>query len=198
MTRAVTEDDYARTAELDSSIQRAAATFRWTGSWHTVFITVDRFDGLPLTSDFETQLGAEIEPFRMAGHDLEIESPVYVSLAVALSVCVDPDYYRGDVEAALIELFSNRLLPDGRRGLFHPDNFTFGQPVYMSPLVAAAQAVPGVTSVQVVAFEPQGVHAASGIASGVLPMGRLQIARLDNDPSFPEHGVFELTLGGGK
>ena len=45
--RAVTEADYARTAELDHSVQRAAATFRWTGSWHTVFITVDRFDGLP-------------------------------------------------------------------------------------------------------------------------------------------------------
>jgi predicted phage baseplate assembly protein len=73
--RAVTEADYARTAELDTSIQRAAATFRWTGSWHTVFITVDRFAGLPLTSEFEAQLGREIEPYRMAGHDLEIDSP---------------------------------------------------------------------------------------------------------------------------
>ena len=51
----------ARTAELDTSIQRAAATFRWTGSWHTVFITVDRFDGLPLTNDFEAQLRREID-----------------------------------------------------------------------------------------------------------------------------------------
>jgi len=29
-------------------------------------------------------------------------------------------------------------------------------------------------------------------------MGRLEIARLDDDPSFPEHGVLELTMGGGK
>ena len=55
--RAVTEADYASKAELDQSVQRAAATFRWTGSWHTVFISVDRFDGLPLTSDFESQAG---------------------------------------------------------------------------------------------------------------------------------------------
>jgi hypothetical protein len=31
----------------------------------------------------------------------------------------------------------------------------------------------------------------------VLPMGRLEIARLDDDPSFPERGVLDLTFGGG-
>ena len=41
-----------------------------------------------------------------------------------------------------------RDLPDGRRGLFHPDNFTFGQPVYLSRLYAAAHAVDGVDSVE--------------------------------------------------
>ncbi len=29
-------------------------------------------------------------------------------------------------------------------------------------------------------------------------MGRLDVAQLDNDPNFPERGVFGLTLGGGK
>ena len=29
-------------------------------------------------------------------------------------------------------------------------------------------------------------------------MGRLEIARLDNDPNFPERGVLALTVGGGK
>jgi hypothetical protein len=28
-------------------------------------------------------------------------------------------------------------------------------------------------------------------------MGRLEIARLDDDPSFPERGVLDLTFGGG-
>jgi hypothetical protein len=28
-------------------------------------------------------------------------------------------------------------------------------------------------------------------------MGRLEIARLDNDPNFPERGTLTLTLGGG-
>ena len=35
--RAVTEADYAEVIARDSRVQSAAATFRWTGSWHTVF-----------------------------------------------------------------------------------------------------------------------------------------------------------------
>ena len=43
--RAVTATDYAAAAERRSEVQRAAATFRWTGSWHTVFVTADRQNG---------------------------------------------------------------------------------------------------------------------------------------------------------
>jgi predicted phage baseplate assembly protein len=196
--RAVTEDDYARTAEMDSSIQRAAATFRWTGSWHTVFITVDRFDGFPLTSDFETQLRAEIEPYRMAGHDLEIDTPRYVSLEIAMFVCVQPDYFRSDVRAALLDVFSSRTFADGRKGLFQPDFFTFGQTVYLSALYAAAQAVEGVASVQITTFQRQGLPETSGLTNGFLAMNRLEIARLDNDPDFVERGIFTIDLGGGR
>jgi predicted phage baseplate assembly protein len=196
--RAVTEADYARTAEFDTSIQRAAATFRWTGSWHTVFITVDRFDGLPLTNEFEAQLRREIEPYRMAGHDLEIDSPQYVPLEIEMFVCVKPDYFRSDVEAALLDIFSNRVLPDGSKGLFQPDFFTFGQTVYLSPLYAAAQAVAGVASVDITVFQRQSLPATSGLTSGFLTMDRLEIARLENDPNFAERGLFTLKLGGGR
>jgi hypothetical protein len=196
--RAVTEDDYARKAELDNAIQRAAATFRWTGSWHTVFITVDPFNGLPLTNDFEARLASEIEQYRMAGHDLEIDSPHYVSLEIDMFVCVKPNYFRSDVSAALLELFSSGVLPDGRKGVFHPAFFTFGQTVYLSPLYAAAQAVAGVASVQITTFQRQDLPETSGLADGFLKMNRLEIARLDNDPDFVEHGIFKLTLGGGR
>jgi hypothetical protein len=196
--RAVTEADYARAAEVDRSVQRAAATFRWTGSWHTVFLTVDRFDGLPLTQEFRGHLLRQIEPFRMAGHDLEIDTPRYVPLEIAMFVCVKPDYFRSDVKAALVEVFSSHTFADGRKGHFQPDLFTFGQTVYLSALYAAAQAVPGVASVQITTFQRQGLPGTSGLASGFLSMHRLEIARLDNDPNFPERGVFTLRLGGGR
>ena len=82
--------------------------------------------------------------------------------------------------------------------MFHPDNFTFGQPVYLSRLYAAAQAVPGVDSVLITTFQRQGAAGQKALDEGKLSLGRLEIARLDNDPNFPERGVFRLQLGGGK
>ena len=139
-----------------------------------------------------------MKPFRMAGHDLEIEAPLYVSLEIEMRVSVAPDYFRSNVEGALLSIFNSLILPDGRRGLFHPDNFTFGQPVYLSPLIAAAQALEGVALARITTFQRQGTIDPNAIADGKLAMGRLEIARCDNDPNFPEHGVFRLKMEGGK
>jgi predicted phage baseplate assembly protein len=196
--RAVTEADYATVAERHPGVQRAVATFRWTGSWHTVFLTVDRIGGLTVDAEFESAVRRFVEPYRMAGHDLEIDGPLLVSLEIDMHVCAGPDYFRADVKRDLLELFSRREFADGRRGLFHPDNFTFGQTVYLSPLIAAAQAVPGVASVQVTKFQRLGRPDNKPLAQGKLELGRLEIARCDNEANFPEHGVFLLNVGGGK
>jgi len=195
--RAVTPQDYAAVTEQYQGVQRAAATLRWTGSWYTVFITVDpdaSVDPQPL----KASLPDFVDRYRMAGHDLEFNDPRYVSLRVDMHVCVKPDYFRSDVKAGLLELFSSRVLPDGRRGLFHPDNFTFGQTVFLSTLCAAAHAVPGVASLQITKFQHQGTDDPTYLAKGELPLGRLEIARLDNSANFPEHGVLNLDLNGGK
>jgi hypothetical protein len=113
-------------------------------------------------------------------------------------VCVLPEYFRSDVKATLLTVFGNGTLPDGRRGLFHPDNFTFGQAVFLSPIVAAAAAVPGVRDVHVTTFERLGVPSRKAIDDGELLIGRLEIARLDSDPSFPERGVLHLVMEGGR
>lgn len=196
--RAVTEDDYARVAERNPQVQRAVATFRWTGSWRTVFLTIDRLGGKEIDAPFKQEIRDHMDYYRMAGHDLEIEEPIYVSLEIEMSVCVHPEYFKSDIKAALIEAFSSRLLPDGERGFFHPDNFTFGQPVYLSSLYATAQAVQGITSVRVTTFQRRGRPGTKALADGILPMGRLEIARLDNDPNFPEHGSIKFTMEGGK
>ena len=43
--RAVTAGRLRRGRRARPDVQRAAATFRWTGSWHTVFVTADRVGG---------------------------------------------------------------------------------------------------------------------------------------------------------
>ncbi|MBS7542774.1 putative baseplate assembly protein [Ancylobacter oerskovii] len=198
LQRAVTPADYATLAERQEGVQRAAATFRWTGSWHTAFVTVDRIGGAAVTEAFETRLRDRLEAFRMAGYDVEIDSPRFVPLELDLQVEVAPDYFRANIRAALLEALGSRTLRDGRRGLFHPDNLTFAQPIYLSAIHAAAQAVPGVVSVEVTRFHRQGQPSRRALDDSRLELGRLEIARLDNDRNFPERGVLRLSIGGGK
>jgi hypothetical protein len=196
--RAVTPADYAAVTGRHPSVQRAAAAIRWTGSWPTMFITVDRHDGRKLDESCERDLADFVEPYRLAGHDLEFDDPQFVPLEVALDVCVADGYFRADVKARLLEVLSNRVLPDGRRGLFHPDLFTFGQPVYLSPILAVARQVTGVESANVTTFERQGVPEHRSLDAGRLEIGQLEVAQLENDPDRPESGILRLTLQGGK
>ena len=195
----MTPEDYAAVAQkCDSSVQRATARFRWTGSWRTVFVTVDRSGGLRIDPQFRAKLEACLEKYRMAGHDVHLEEPHFVPLEVVMAVCVKRDYFLSEVELALREVFSNRAFPDGRLGMFHPDRFSFGEPVYLSTLYAAAQDVEGVDSVEITTFQRQGVTSIEAIDDGFLFLGPLEIARLDNDPNFRENGVFTLDMRGGR
>jgi hypothetical protein len=169
-----------------------------------MFITVDRRGGRPVTADFEAALRLWLERFRLAGYDLEIDGPRYVSLDIALTICAAPGYYRSSIKQALFDAFSRNDLPNGRRGFFHPDNFTFGQPVYLSQIIAAAMQVPGVQWVDAEEapnkpnrFRRLGQAATGAAAEGRIKLGYLEIARLDNDPSVPENGKLDFIMGGG-
>ncbi len=195
--RAVTAEDYAAAAGRYPDVQRAQATLRWNGSWHTVYVTVDRAGGRAVDEDFRAGLLDFLEPFRLAGHDLEVNGPSYVPLDVALVVCVKRGYFQADVKRALLDALGSRSLPGGRRGFFHPDAFTFGQPVYLSRLITAALQVDGVETVEALRFQRWGKTANQELQNGVIELGALEVARLDNDRNFPENGQLSLTLKGG-
>ena len=67
LKRAVTEADYAAITQQYPGVQKAVATRRWTGSWQTIFITVDREDGRPVDELFKVKLLAFLEKFRLSG-----------------------------------------------------------------------------------------------------------------------------------
>jgi uncharacterized phage protein gp47/JayE len=202
--RAVTELDYAAAAERHPQVQKAAGTRRWTGSWYTMFVTIDRTLGQPVDAEFKQDMRAFLDRFRLAGYDLEIDAPLFVSLDIALTVCVAAGHFRSNVKQTLLEVFSNRELPDGRRGFFHPNNFTFGQAVYLSQVLAIAMQVPGVQWVDADdtfpkpnRFKRWGQASHGELADGRITFGRLEIARLDNDPNNPENGKIEFLMQGG-
>jgi hypothetical protein len=196
--RAVTEQDYGdKAVVVDPGLTKALGTFRWTGSWRTVFISVDPSESESVSDARRQNIANGMELYRMAGHDVDVVAPIYVSLELRMKVCVLPGYLASHVELALRQVLSNRTLPDGTKGVFHPDNFTFGQTVYLSPIYAAAQNTPGVQSVTITFFGRQGECSSNAVSLGKLAMNRLEIARLDNDPNFPEHGVLKLCVLGG-
>ena len=196
--RAVTPADYAAAAERRPDVQRAAANFRWTGSWYTVFVTPDRYGGGAVDDAFATRVRGSLERFRMAGYDLDVRAPKTVALDVALHVCVKPDYFRADVLQAVARMLSANVQPDGTLGVFHPDNFSFGEPVYLSRIVAAAQAVTGVDAVRPQVFQRLIEPDPTTLDAGVIDIGALEIAQLANSPDFPERGRLSLSAGGGK
>jgi hypothetical protein len=206
--RAVVEADYTTAAKKLPEVVGAVASFRWTGSWYTVFVGVDPTDPDDLITEpggrtrLAPGLASRVRNFltgyKLAGYDLEIRSAEYVPLEVAFELCVEPDHFRGEVVEAVRQALSNRVNTDGSRGFFHPDNFTFAQNVYLSQIYAAIEAVQGVLSAFVMIFRRFGKTDNGELASGVLPIGPWEIARLDNDLAFQENGVLRITAGGGK
>jgi predicted phage baseplate assembly protein len=195
--RCVTEDDYVAMAERHPQVQKAAAVVRWTGSWHTVYILVDRYEGRPVDEGFRHSFGSYLGRYRMSGYDLDIRPPYFVPLDIGLTVFVEPGYFRTAVRQTLIEVFSNTTLPDDQRGFFHPDNLTFGQNVYQSQVVTRAAQVSGVMRVDLTRFARWGEPSSGvGIAEEI-KVRPFEVARLDNDPGAPWNGIIRFNVVGG-
>jgi hypothetical protein len=206
--RAVTEADWAAAAGRLPSVRSAVAGFRWTGSWHTVFVALDPSDpahliDMPrgatrLAPDFEATVRAFLARYRIAGYDVELRPPRFAPLEVELEVCAAPGHFRADVARAVREALSARVLADGRRGFFHPDDWSFGRPVRAGGIYAAVERVEGVESAMLRGLRRFGQADAGELERGLLAVGPWEIARLDDDPSFAERGVLRVEVKGGK
>jgi uncharacterized phage protein gp47/JayE len=170
-------------------VQRAVATHRWTGSFTTVVVDVDRVGAAPLDPQFTRDALAFLRQRTLAGHEVRLREPIYVSVELELHVCAAASYFRSDVRTAV---------QTALRRFFDPDNFSFGQPLHASAVIAAVQAVPGVSSVTITLLRRQGDQTTALPPGGVLTIGPREILRLNNDPNFAERGVLRIDVGGGK
>jgi hypothetical protein len=202
--RAVTEADYATLALGYPGVVQAEATRRWTGSWYTMFVTANLGGGQVLDGADEAALAALLNPYRLAGYDLQVEPPTFVPLQIAFTVCVQPGYPQSSVEQALYQAFSDTILPNGQKGFFYPGNFTFGQTLYLSQIVSRAMSVPGVQWVNIndvaprrTLFQRWGRASAGELVNGEIDFSRLEIAQLNNDPNAPENGIIQFFMQGG-
>jgi len=196
--RAIIADDYALIAERNAKIQLAAAALVWTGSWYEADVAVDPLNSETADATLLWEIKRYLRQFRRIGHDLRVLPAHYVPLDLKLEVCALPGYLRAHVKAALLDVFSNRILPGGQLGFFQPDNLTFGEGVFLSQIIATAQAMPGVECVTVTRFHRLFESPNHELENGVLPMRVNEIAQLDNDPNYPEHGKLEIQVKGGR
>jgi hypothetical protein len=199
LKRAITTEDYAMLVERDfeERVQRAAAQLRWNGSWYEVQVAVDPRQTTEVREVLLDEVAVSLQRYRRIGHNLSVRPAAYVPLDIEMIVCVLPNHHPGQVKADLLDVLSSGVLPDGKLGLFHPDNLTFGIGIRLSNLVAAAQAVPGVENIVVTKLERLFEGPEHEIENGILPIGPMEVARLDNDPSFPENGRLTLLMRGG-
>jgi hypothetical protein len=211
--RATEEEEPGETAALPDDpclvpfrrLQAARGSLSWTGSWYEVDVALDPLGSETSDDELRAEVQAYLEPYRRIGHDLAVQAADYVSLDLGLSVCVLPGYLRGQVESTLLRLLGTGVLADGSPALFNPDRLSFGQGVYLSPIIAAVQAVPGVMEVRATRLARYVPGSAAPTTashqvprSGVLALGPFEIARLDNDPNAPGHGRLTLLLRGGR
>jgi len=198
LERAIIAQDYAEIADRNPLVQRAAAALTWTGSWYEADVAIDEYGQENVKPGLLHDIRSYLHRFRRMGHELHVTAARYVPLDIRLEVCALPHYARAHVKAALLEVFSNRVLADGRLGFFHPDNLSFGDGIYLSRIVAVARTVQGLASVRVTRFQRLFQDANHELDNGVIPLHFDEVAQLDNDPSFPEHGKLEIKISGGR
>jgi baseplate J-like protein len=196
--RAVNTADYAEVTQRHAGVQKAAARMRWTGSWYTAFVAVDRAGGEPVDRAAKVEFERHLDRYRMAGRDVHVDGGRPVSLDIVLTVCPRSGVVAADLMRALVLRLGAAEIGDGTRGFFHPDNFTFGQSLYLSQIYEAVMREPGIAWMDAKRFQRWGRAPAGEIEAGVLKVGALEIVRCNNDRSFPERGRLEVIMAGGR
>ena len=192
LERAVSLEDYARAALDVPGVARAAAR-ALGGPFNTVLVLVDPEGQTELSPGLQRAVTARIEAVRMAGREHIVREPEYVPLEVTLAICVAPGALPHRVRDAVYAA----LRPGTRRrpGFFHPDRLSFGEEVELGELLAHAQRVPGVCSVKALRFRKLRVAASRPVETRIR-LRPTEVARLDADDDYPEHGRLRVLVVG--
>jgi hypothetical protein len=128
-----------------------------------------------------------------------------------MSLCAHSQYWPADLDVVLQQEFCDGFTADGRPGFFHPDRWSFGQPLYASQLIGRALAVPGVERVLSVSIRRlHGLVGPSLITVTLAPedvpaalierldVDSFEIIQVANDPSALERGRIQFDIQGGR
>jgi hypothetical protein len=154
LQRAVTLKDYEDLVkrEFQNEITNARARFVYTGSWDTIFVSVDlkgedrkNSSAIVDGSDLFDRIRKYLERIKMIGYEVQIEEAKYVPIEICITVYLQKYLDSQTVRDRIRNSLTNAdNIVDGTKGLFHPDNFTFGDPVYASKIYEVLKKTPEV------------------------------------------------------
>jgi hypothetical protein len=196
--RAVRAEDYDQQAETLPWVLDAGTSFRWTGSWLTVFTTAQPKGREVAPVGDVIQLVDLLDRRRLAGYEVYTPGPRYVGIDLIVTVCALPTALRGEVEAAVLRALGTGTRVDGKPAFFAPDAFRFGRPLERSELEIAAQRATGVDGVVCTQYRRRGLVSDFEPMPETVTVASDEIVRCDNDPSRPEAGSLRVVVKGGK
>jgi hypothetical protein len=197
--RVVQAGDYVAAAQSLPFVQQAGTTFRWTGSWLTVFTAANPIGSEQPSLEELEELTELLDRRRLAGYESYVLPPRYVSIDLSLVVCAEPSYFASDVQEAVLARLRPGPLPGGGYGFFDHSQWSFGQPLEPSALFAAVQSCIGVAGVYAAEYRERGVQLEwTELPATPLSFAPDQLLRVGNDPSRPEAGSLAVSVKGGK
>jgi hypothetical protein len=200
LRRAIIPADYDQIVmrEFGGDLQAVRTTFRWTGHEMAVMVAIDPL-GDCLPPKLIERITSSLNKVKRIGHSVRVVLARRVVPALKLRVVLPAHALRSQVEQSLNELFSSRVMNDGKLGYFHPDRSTFGDGIHISELVSAACQHLGkrVLSVEVVNLHRRDLGASQELEDGLLRLHPQEIVRFDNNPRLLRFGKLGIEMVGG-
>ncbi|MEM9140610.1 MAG: hypothetical protein AAGB15_12365, partial [Pseudomonadota bacterium] len=185
--RAVRDEDYREQAERLDWVQQAGAVTRWTGAWASTFVSADPAGAFEISDERFDELQARLSAVRQVGRCVIAKQPVFVPLDLRIAICVAPGFAFGDVAQRIV-----RALSPAKNGFFHPDRFSFGDPLRRPALEAAIACVEGVRSVMGIQIRERGLRDFERFDSPDWPIADNRILKVENDPNRPGQGSIRI------
>ena len=192
--RAVLDEDFGEIAKRLAWVQQAGAVSRWTGSWLTTFVTPDPLGSFMLSDERRTELEGLMDCVRQAGREVHVSDPVFIDIDLDIALCIEAGAYFGQVQERVIRALTGSARFGAPLPFFHPDNFSFGDPLFRSELEAAIHAVPGVLAVEEIKLRRRGQTDYELFTATTVEVGSDRILRLRNDPRRPDQGSLRVRL----
>jgi hypothetical protein len=185
--RAVRDADYRAQAERLDWVQQAGAVTRWTGAWASTFVSADPKGAFEISGARLAELRARLGAVRQVGRCVIAKQPVFQPVDLRIAVCVRPGVAFGDVSRRVIDALSPK-----KGGFFHPDRFSFGDPLRRPALEAAIACVDGVRAVMAIEIRLRGLTGYVAFVTPEITVADNRILKLENDPNRPGQGSIRI------